>query len=78
MSKNDVQFESVLSSIIIMPVYLNSENILFLNPGGSENDLPFSPLLLTPADQMSRGELSVFLCGGNVDKYMRQGSFQED
>ena len=58
MSKNDVQFESVLSSIIIMPVYLNSENSLFLNPGGSENDLPFSPLLLTPADQMSRGELS--------------------
>lgn len=58
MSKNDVQFESGLSSIIIMPVYLDSENILLLNPRGSENDLPFSSPLPTPADQMSRGELS--------------------
>ena len=27
-SKNDVQFESVLRTIIITPVYLNPENIL--------------------------------------------------
>ena len=57
LSKNDVQFESVLNSVIIIPVYLNSENILLLNPRCTENDVPFSSLLPTPADQMSRSAL---------------------